>query len=89
MTYKEYSDLIAKDRVKIQKLYFKDDLTAKELAKVLGIEFNNNFQKVLLREYGKKTEGASKGGARKNSGNKAGVQFCPNCGKKWMPGHTC
>jgi len=52
----------------IRPLYFELDLTASQIADKFGINYDNNFQKALLRELGKKGKGL--GGARTGSGNR-------------------
>jgi hypothetical protein len=58
-------------------LYIKKNLTAREVAEKMNVEFNNNLSKVLLRVCGKKSLGL--GGKRLGSGMKKGTIRCKDC----------
>jgi hypothetical protein len=81
----------ARNYVKLNKelfrqLYIFQDKTAKQVAALTGIEFNDLFKRALALEMGAK--GYGMGGARPNSGNKKGVKFCPKC-RKIQSNCTC
>jgi hypothetical protein len=50
----------------IEQLYLNEDRTAKEIAAIFDIEFNNQLQKILCACFPKQM---GKGGKRKNAGN--------------------
>ncbi len=70
LSYSEACDEIASNIAAYRQLYHKQGLTAKVVAQRMGIAFDNNFQKALLREVGPK--GLGLGGFRLGSGNKPG-----------------
>jgi len=73
---KNWGDLSPSEKDKIIKEY-KNGKTAPDIAKEKGISLTS-MRTPLHREHRK----ADHGGARKNSGNKKGVEFCPTCRKK-------
>lgn len=80
LTYAEAVAFVNENDIQIKKYYLEKDLSARRVAERLNIFYDNNFQKALIRRIGKKEQGL--GGARENSGNKKGVQWCKVCRKK-------
>lgn len=78
LSYAEAMDWALKNKKKIKEL--RKTMTAKEIAESFGLEHNGNVNHALTRKIGLKGDGH--GGARKNSGNKKGIQFCGKCRKK-------
>lgn len=68
MTYSEMVAYIEDNKILCKKLYISNDLTAREVAKTLQIDYNSNFAKALLVVLGQK--GMGLGGARQGSGQK-------------------
>lgn len=79
-TTKEVRNWIRANEAQIRKLYFKKDLTAKELAEQMGVEYPDEFTKFLYAILGGK--GKAWGGQRIGSGIKEGTRFCKSCRKK-------
>lgn len=50
----------------VEQMYIAQDMTAREVAQVLDIDYNNKFQKILCAAFPKQL---GKGGKRKNAGN--------------------
>ena len=83
LTFDDALTYLFKEQEKTTKrLYLKQDMTAREVCKVMGLEkfYNSNMQKHFFRQLGRKGKGW--GGSRPGSGNKPGVQFCAVCRKK-------
>jgi len=62
----EFSDDEKEILNQIEQLYLIEDRTAKEIAAIFDIEFNNKLQKILCTCFPKQM---GKGGKRKNAGN--------------------
>lgn len=62
----EFSDIEKEILNQIEQLYLNEDRTAKEIAAIFDIEFNNKLQKLLCACFPKQM---GKGGKRKNAGN--------------------
>lgn len=62
----EFSDDEKEILNQIEQLYLNEDRTAKEIAEIFDIEFNNKLQKILCACFPKQM---GKGGKRKNAGN--------------------
>ena len=62
----EFSDDEKEILNQIEQLYLNEDRTAKEIAAIFDIEFNNKLQKILCLCFPKQM---GKGGKRKNAGN--------------------
>jgi len=75
LTYSEAAALIEANLPLFKDLYLTRDMTARKVAENQNIEYDNNFQKALLRYVGSK--GAGHGGKRPGSGNKKGVRLGP------------
>jgi len=71
LTYSEAAALIERNVLLYKELYITRDLTARLVAENQNIEFDNNFQKALLRVCGSK--GAGHGGSRVGAGKKKRV----------------
>lgn len=56
LTYKESKALIVSCKKEIQTLYLQDNYSAKQIADILDVFFDNNFAKALLRVFGKKAK---------------------------------
>lgn len=79
-TTKEVRNWIRANEAKIRTLYFKKDFTAKQLAEKMGVEYPDEFTKMLYAVLGGK--GRTWGGQRNGSGIKKGTKFCKQCGLK-------
>jgi rRNA maturation endonuclease Nob1 len=79
-TTKEVRNWIRANEAKIRTLYLEKDLTAKEVAEQMGVEYPDEFTKMLYALLGAK--GKHWGGQRNGSGIKKGTKFCKQCGKK-------
>ena len=76
-TYAEAVQFVTDNQATIKQEYLQKDKTARVVADLFGIHYNNNFQKALYRVIGPKGKGH--GGLRRGSGNKKGISFCGQC----------
>ncbi len=70
MNYEQMKAYISSNIGLCKRLYITENYTAREVAEILKIVYDSNFQKALFRTFGAK--GMGLGGERKGSGNKKG-----------------